>query len=204
MAPPAPAVPFAARIIGWILLVTGAVGAAAAFVLTVEKIHLLRDPGYVPSCSINPILSCGSVMSTPQAEVLGFPNPVIGVLTFPVLATLGVVVLTGARLPRWLWVGAHLGAAAGVLFAHWLIFQSLYRIHALCPYCMVVWVVTITAFWYLTLHNLHHRHLPAPASWRPAVDAVVRNHSVVVTVWLLAVVAAIGVRFWDYWRTLLP
>ncbi|PRC62285.1 hypothetical protein C6A85_03910, partial [Mycobacterium sp. ITM-2017-0098] len=28
-------------------------------------------------------------------------------------------------------------------FVHWLIFQSLYRIGALCPYCMVVWAVTI-------------------------------------------------------------
>ena len=29
------------------------------------------------------------------------------------------------------------------VFMHWLIFQSLYRIGALCPYCMVVWAVTI-------------------------------------------------------------
>ena len=30
-----------------------------------------------------------------------------------------------------------------MVFIHWLIFQSLYRIGALCPYCMVVWAVTI-------------------------------------------------------------
>ena len=30
------------------------------------------------------------------------------------------------------------------MFVHWLIFQSLYRIGALCPYCMVVWAVTIS------------------------------------------------------------
>jgi len=46
---------------------------------------------------------------------------------------------------------------------HWLIFQSLYRIGALCPYCMVVWVVTITVFWNVTLHNLTREHLPVAA-----------------------------------------
>ena len=46
-------------------------------------------------------------------------------------------------LPRWYWVGLAVGTLLGVVFIHWLIFQSLYRIGALCPYCMVVWAVTI-------------------------------------------------------------
>ena len=46
-------------------------------------------------------------------------------------------------LPRWYWAGLATGTALGVVFIHWLIFQSLYRIGALCPYCMVVWAVTI-------------------------------------------------------------
>ena len=47
------------------------------------------------------------------------------------------------RLPRWYWAGLATGTLLGVAFVHWLIFQSLYRIGALCPYCMVVWAVTI-------------------------------------------------------------
>ena len=43
---------------------------------------------------------------------------------------------------------------------HWLIFQSLYVIGALCPYCMAVWAVTIPICWYVTLHNLERGHLP--------------------------------------------
>ena len=52
----------------------------ASLTLTVEKIELLIDPSYVPSCSINPVLSCGSVMVTHQASVFGFPNPLIGIV----------------------------------------------------------------------------------------------------------------------------
>lgn len=57
----------------WWLLIAGAIGLVASMTLTVEKIDILLDPSYVPSCNINPILSCGSVMMTPQASLLGFP-----------------------------------------------------------------------------------------------------------------------------------
>src|SRR6185503_17443569 len=54
----------------WIL-VAGVVGLAAALTLTVEKIEILINPDYVPSSSINPVLSCGWVMVNPQASAFG-------------------------------------------------------------------------------------------------------------------------------------
>ncbi|MFB6393047.1 vitamin K epoxide reductase family protein [Polymorphospora lycopeni] len=195
--------PFAARIVGWVLALGGGIGALAAFVLTVEKINLIEDPSYRPTCSINPILSCGSVMTTPQAEVFGFPNPLVGIAGFSVVTTIGVLVLAGARLPRWVWLGLQAGATFGVVFVHWLVYQSLYRIGALCPYCMVVWVVMIAIFWYATLHNLHHRHLPVPGAAGRGADTLVRLHTVGLTVWFLVLVGLIGEAFWTYWRTLL-
>lgn len=191
------------RALAWLLVVGGAVGLTAATVLLVEKIALLEDPSYVPSCSINPILSCGSVMQTSQAEAFGFPNPIIGVAGFSVVLTVGVAVVAGARLDRWFWLGLQAGVTFGVGFVHWLIFQSLYRIDALCPYCMVVWTVTIPIFWYVTLHNLRRGFLRAPQSWRQAVSLLSRNHTVVLTVWYLAIVFLVAQRFWDYWSTLL-
>lgn len=59
----------------WVLTLASVVGLVAAFVLLLEKIALLTDPAYVPSCSINPVLSCGSVMNTDQAAAFGFPTP---------------------------------------------------------------------------------------------------------------------------------
>ena len=188
------------RLIGWILTIGGLLGAIAAFVLTVEKIDLLENPAYVPSCSINPILSCGSIMTTAQAEVFGFANPLIGLAAFPVVATTGVAVLARARLPRWWWLALHAGTLLGVVFVHWLFFQSLYRIGALCPYCMIVWVVAIVLFSYTTLYNLQDCRLPAP---RRITDAALRVHSAIPTVWLLVLTALIGVQFWHYWRTLI-
>jgi uncharacterized membrane protein len=188
------------RLIGWVLTVGGLVGALAAFVLMVEKVALLKDPSYTPSCSINPILSCGSVMTTGQAEVFGFPNPLIGVATFPVVAATGAALLAGARLPRWWWLALQAGALFGVGFVHWLFVQSLYRIGALCPYCMAVWVVMIVVFAYLTLFNAERGHIPVP---RRVTGLLVAVHSTVPLLWLLILAALIGVRFRDYWSTLI-
>ncbi|KGN29751.1 vitamin K epoxide reductase [Knoellia sinensis KCTC 19936] len=180
----------------WSLTLTGLVGLVAAFVLLVEKIELLTDPTYVPSCSINPVLSCGSIMNTEQAAAFGFPNPILGVAGFTALLTIGVVLLTRATLTGWFWWGIQAGTTFGVLFVHWLIAQSLYRIGALCPYCMIVWVSAITAFVVSTAHNARAGRLPrlaALASYGPSV----------ITVWLVAIAGLILVRFWDYWVTLL-
>ena len=181
------------RAVGWVLLVCGWVGLSAAFVLLVEKIRLVAGPSYVPSCSISPLLSCGSVMSTPQAELFGFPNPILGVAGFAALVTVAVTIISGARLPSWYWIGLTAGTALGTVFVHWLIFQSVHRIGALCPYCMVVWVVTVAAF------------VAVLARWSRAgaLPRWVGDYAVtIVTTWCLVVAALIAVRFWDYWITL--
>jgi uncharacterized membrane protein len=190
------------RRLGWVYTAGGFVGFIAACTLLIEKIALLKDPSYVPSCSINPILSCGSIMRTEQAEAFGFPNPIIGVAGFAVVATVGIALLAGATFDRWFWWGLMTGTLAGVVFVHWLIFESLYRIGALCPYCMVVWVVTIPLFWYTTLAILGTSG--ASTSRMHTLMAGAREyHSVFLTIWYLVIVAAIAERFWSYWSTLI-
>lgn len=106
-------VPVGQRMLAVVLTVGGAIGFLAAFTLAVEKIALLKDPSYSPSCSINPVLSCGSVMTTSQAEVFGFANPLLGIAGFAVVTAVGVVLLTGAVLPRWFWWGLRAGSSSG-------------------------------------------------------------------------------------------
>lgn len=201
--PPSPSNETSTGRTAWLLVAGGAIGLTAAFTLLVEKIALLEDPDYVPSCSINPILSCGSIMRTDQAEAFGFPNPIIGVAGFAVVVTIGMAMLAGARFRRWFWVGLQAGVTFGIIFVHWLIFESLYRIDALCPYCTVVWAVMIPMFWYTTLHNIDRGHVPVPAQLRRPVAAVAGYHGVVVTAWYLLIAGLVAQRFWDYWSTLL-
>lgn len=185
------------RALGWLLVVGGAFGLVASAILTVERILLLEDPGYTPSCSFNPLVSCGQVMESWQGSLFGpIPNPLIGIAAFAVVVTIGVVVLTGARLPRWVWVGFWAGTLLGAVFITWLFTQSVYLIGALCPYCMVVWVATIPIFVYTSGYALAEGHLGAPAGLR---RAIVANRGLIVTMWYLIMAALIVVAFWDRW-----
>ncbi|MDT5228265.1 MAG: hypothetical protein QOH94_2058 [Mycobacterium sp.] len=184
----------------WWILIAGVAGLIASATLTVEKVELLLNPSYVPSCNLNPIVSCGSVMTTPQASAFGFPNSLIGIAAFSVITVTGVLAVAKVPLPRWYWVGITLGTLAAAGFVHWLIFQSLYRIGALCPYCMVVWVATISLL-----------VVVASIAFGPNGDgrsgAVVRGlhhwRWSIATLWFTAVFLLIVVRFWDYWSTLI-
>jgi uncharacterized membrane protein len=136
-------------------------------------------------------------MSTPQASAFGFPNPLIGIVAFSVVVVTGVLALAKVRLPRWYWVGLATGTLLGVVFVHWLIFQSLYRIGALCPYCMGVWAVTIPLLVVVASIALQPLQSNAVArvlyTWRWSLVAL----------WFTALVLMILVRFWDYWSTLI-
>lgn len=200
LTPDSPAGPAVPALSAWSVLVAGVIGLVASVTLTLEKIDILLDPAYVPSCNINPILSCGSVMITPQASLLGFPNPLLGLVAFTVVVVTGLLAVTKVVLPQWYWMGLTAGLVVGAVFVHWLIFQSLYRIGALCPYCMVVWVVTIALL--VVVVSIAYR--PALGDRRSGPGWLLFQWRwSIVALWFTAVFLLIMVRFWDYWSTLL-
>lgn len=184
----------------WWVLIAGVIGLVASMALTIEKFKILLDPHYVPPCNVNPVVSCGSVMTTPQASLLGFPNPLLGIIGFTVVTVTGVLAVAKVPLPQWYWIGLTVGTLIGATLVHWLIFQSLYRIGALCPYCMVVWAVTIPLL--VVLVSIVFR--PALERGDSAVARVLYQWRwSIVTLWFTAVFLLIMVRFWDFWSTLL-
>ncbi|HYH75407.1 MAG TPA: vitamin K epoxide reductase family protein [Candidatus Saccharimonadales bacterium] len=186
------------RVLPWLLIICGTIGLIAAFIITFEKIELLKDPNFVPSCNLNPIISCGSVMGSEQSNAFGFPNPLIGLMAFPVVITTGVVMLMGVSLKRWYMLGLQLGTVLGLAFIHWLFFQSTYRIGALCPYCIAVWIMTITLFWYVLLYNIEAKHVVLKGKAAQLGTFLRRHHLDILLVWLLILVALILKRFWYY------
>lgn len=195
---PRPGVPVPVLSALWVLF-AGVIGLIASLTLTVEKVRLLTDSSYAPSCNINPVLSCGSVMATPQASVLGFPNSLIGIAAFTVVMVTGVLAVAKVQLPQWYWIGMAVGTLAGAAFVHWLIYQSLYRIGALCPNCMVVWALTISLLVVvasIAFHPVQQSHGHAAArtlyQWRWSLAVL----------WFTAVFLLILARFWNYWSTL--
>lgn len=189
--------------IGYIFTIGGSIGFLAAFTLTIEKIQMLKDPAFVPSCNLSPLLSCGSVMITNQASVFGFANSLIGITGFAVVVTIGMGLLAGAKYKRWFWLGLQAGTIFGIAFVHWLMYQSIFVIGKLCPYCMVVWSIMLPIFFYTTLYNLRVGNIKVTGKPKQFSDFVQRHHGDILIVWYVFIIVTILVRFWDYWQTLI-
>ena len=190
------------RFYPYLLVIGGIIGLLAATMLTLDKIHLLENPGASLDCDVSPIVACGPVINTKQASAFGFPNPFLGIAGFAVVITVGMAMLAGARFKKWFWMGLLAGATFGMLFVHWLIYQSLYKIGALCPYCMVVWTVTIPIFWYTKLEVIKQGFIKAPPKLAKMKEFILRHHLDILAVWYLVIIALILKRFWYYWSTL--
>lgn len=191
------------KVLPWLLLVGGLIAMAASVMLSIEVFNRLKDPGFVPICNLNPILSCTSVADSSQAQAFGFPNYFIGIAGYTAVATIGAALLAGAKFKRWFWQAATAGLALSVIFLTWLQFETLYRIGALCIFCMIVWVATIPMFWYTVLYVLREGHVKTPKRLAGAVAFTQKHHGDILLLWFLVILALILKRFWYYWTTLI-
>jgi uncharacterized membrane protein len=187
----------------YILIFAGLIGLLASFTLTYDKIQVLQNANYDPGCNINPILSCGSVMKTEQASLLGVPNTIFGIMGYTALTMFGALLAMGTRFKRIVWIFAQIGATLGVIFMHYLFFQGVYRINAICPWCFVVWMITIPTFWYVTLYNLREKNISLPKKIAGTNDFMQRNHGNILFLWYTVIFVILLEHFWYYWSTLL-
>ncbi|MDK1473408.1 vitamin K epoxide reductase family protein [Streptomyces sp. 549] len=184
------------------LIVSALAGLVAAWVITYDKFMLLQakvdGETYELGCSFNPVVACGNIMESKQASVFGFPNPMLGLVTYGMVVAIGVGLLAGARYRPWFWLGLQGGTLFGVVFCTWLMYQSLYVIGALCLWCCLAWVGTIFMFWYTLVHNLKHRLLPAPEGLR---RGLLEFHWLLPTMHVAIIGMLILTRWWDFWTS---
>lgn len=182
----------------YIVLVAGLLGLYASFILTIDKIKILKDPSYIPDCNINPIFSCGSVMKTQQAEIFGIPNTIFGIIAFSMVIMIAVTMLFGARMKPWFWRFFNLGIAGGLAGVVYLFFQGIYRINAICPYCALTWAVVIALFAYTLAWNIRQGYIVFPKRLKKVGSFVATNHTGIILFTYLMIVALLLNHFWYY------
>ena len=96
-------------------------------------------------------------------------------------------------------MGLEIGAVFGIGFIHYLFYETVYRIHALCPYCMAVWVIVIPTFIYITLYNLETGVIKLPKKYHPLTDFLVKHHLDILILWLVIIAGLILKHFWYYY-----
>ena len=160
---------------------------------------LARNPEAELGCSINAIFDCAKVGLTPQANVFGFPNAFLGLISEPVVMTIAVAALCKTRFPKWFMFTANICYLLGVIFAYWLLFQSTFVIGALCPWCLTITVSTTFVFWSMTQWNILEGNLYlSPAALEKARTFVRGGWMTIILIAWLALVALIEVLKWVF------
>ncbi len=189
----------ASKPLAWFLIVAGATGWLASFLLTLERFHVAADPNATLSCDVATFISCKSVMLSPEAKLFGFPNPLIGIAAFMAPFLIGFAILAGAKFASWFWRVFFVGHTLALIFVTWLFFVAVFEIGALCPYCMVAWAAAIPLFWQLLAHGAREGYLPVPIK---TVGFFVRAYDyawVVSLIHLMAIAITIMIQFWNLW-----
>lgn len=171
------------------MLVSSILGLVASLVLSIDAIKIAENPDVVLSCDINSKISCTTVGSTWQANLLGFPNAFLGLITEPIVITVAVAALGGVRFPRWFMLIAQTFYSIGFIFAYWLFYQAYFVIGALCPWCLLITVTTTLVFTSMTRVNLAEGHLGATLQ-RVTRKPLAYGADLAGTVILIAILAA--------------
>ena len=189
----------------YILIIGSIIGLLASFVLTVDTIELIGNPQADLPCNINPFVSCTSVANTWQSKVFGFPNSLLGITSYAMLFAVGVMLFSGGRSKKPLWLLVNLGTLAAMVFVMWFFFESVYRIGSLCIYCMITWAVTWPLFLYTTVWNFRENHFALSSlkvKQQKLVDVIghfiSRNHLQILILWYALIILAILSHFRDF------
>lgn len=174
------------------MLVSALISLYASFVLSKDAVILAANPDATFTCDLSAVLSCSTVANSWQAELLGFPNAFLGLMTEPVVITVAVAGLAGVKFPRWFMFTAQLVYFAGLIFAYWLFYQSAFVIGAMCPYCLVITVGTTLVFFTLLRYNIREDNLYLPRKGQERIELLSRvGVDLVAPVLLLTAVAFI-------------
>ncbi len=163
------------RILSAIIILFSLTGLAASFILTVERFDNLKNSGQALSCDVSSIISCSTVMKTPQAELLGFPNSLFGIVGYTATLMIGLFYYLGLIPGKKMNLGVLAGAAGAFVFSYWLLYQSVFTIGALCPYCIVSCISATNLFFGLVIFNIKNKTVGLPEKIQSVADRFIEK-----------------------------
>lgn len=187
------------RLYSWILTVGGSIGLIAMTWQASERIHMLKNPEVALSCNLNPVVDCGGVLDNSLAAVLGFPNAFMGMIFFAILATSGLVLLSGGKFVGWYRHFVMVVSTMLILFSVWFFGVSLYILGKICIFCVAGWVVSVPIFWYGLLYYLRTSPGRFKGSKASFAQFGVRHHADVIIFAYIMMLLLYLFRFRDYY-----
>jgi uncharacterized membrane protein len=181
-----------------LILICSILGLIASFVLTLETIEIAKNANYIPRCTLNSVFNCATVMKTKEAEILGFPNSLLGIVGYSISATFAAICLLGNYRDRslqnkYIYLGFNLGIFLAVLFSYWLISLSVFKTGALCIYCLISLFAITTIFFAITHFNLKEGFINLNETFYKFIKK--NYHIPVIVLWYCLVAGVIIFKF---------
>ena len=180
----------------YLMMTLGSViGLVASFSQMMDKITLLKDNSAVLACNINDFLSCSTVLSSPQASVLGPPNALISVVMFTFLLAISLVGLTGGTVSKYMRFVTQFLAFFTLCFGSWFLYESIFVIQSLCIYCIfnILGLLLVNAAWL----RINYSDIKIHTKFDSLLKALVEKNFDIV-LWLTiatAIVASVMIKF---------
>ncbi len=127
-------------------------GLGISIYLTLVKFGILESHLQSEICDIGNA-ECGDVLRSPQANILGIPNTLVGIGYYTLMGAAAVFRLLAGRWPvPWLLLAA---VGAGVVASIYLLYTLLYVLRQPCPYCIVAHMIngSIAAMYLISLNS---------------------------------------------------
>ncbi|MCI6574790.1 MAG: vitamin K epoxide reductase family protein [Actinomycetaceae bacterium] len=186
------------RSVAVVMLVCSLIGWGASLELVMSEKIRLTDPAAQLSCDISPFVSCGKWIGAWQNELLfGISNSVVGLAFFSGMTALALVLVSGGRMGRRLWQALALALTLGMVWVLWFQYESFIVQRSLCPYCYLVWLVTIALFALVWARSLQAGHWGERGARYG--EALVRNRFLIVGICYAVLVMFTLVWLWEMW-----
>jgi len=141
----------------WWLTGAALVGMSSTLWQIIEKVSLLKNPKVALSCNFNSTFNCSDVLNAHQSSIFGPPNAAIGLAVFSFFLAIGIAGLTGSKFVRKFALAIQ-GLALFMLgFTLWFLFESTYRIHAVCIFCLFIGTSVLVINAVMLRHNFGER-----------------------------------------------
>lgn len=177
-------------IIGIITLIFSITGVLASLILTIEYLNYLEHPQQKLFCAINSTFNCTSVMLSPEAKILGFPNSLLGLIGYSMFITYGLFLIfrKNKKINNLIDIIYFLGSFLAFIFSYWLIYVSVFLIKSLCIYCILSCISSTNIFFsmlYVMLFNKKNKLIQLKVSKKTYFLALLLWYICVISVTLI-------------------
>jgi protein-disulfide isomerase/uncharacterized membrane protein len=158
-------------------------GIAISAYLTGIHLAFLRT-GLPSACNINDTLNCDAVNNSAWSELLGVPVSHLGMIFFFAVLITALMARRGGRLAERAHAWLLLAALGATLFSAYLAYVALFRVHALCLFCLGLDAVTVAVLGVLLPGGL--AALRSFGAGLPQDERALRQPASAVVIFLLA------------------